>query len=408
MPGPPSNTIVDVSADSKGTIWTVVREPYFSSFDGTDWKHYDLPQSGGGQYALVVDINDEIWIATWENGALRLSGDSLIKHDPTNSTLHGVEANAYYIVIRDLDIDETGRIWFPCYLGHPLSPVSFYDPSTGRWDYYTDSEGLEYNDILSIHVSGNDLWTGYENSGLMRTYFGQDPFDHADAESRRFTTTEFLPSNNIRVITSMVSMGDSGSDDTTVWIGTNAGLARYEYEYGLIFRTELPVGIGPQVNAMEVDSRNNLWIGTSNGLAALLADGTGFEVFTTANSLVAGNDITSLYFDEDSYLWIGTSSGLSRLDFDLGEVTEFVEDVIAHPNPFIIPDHSRVFFNYDGEAEISIFTLAGELVQKTSNSRGWDGRNQSGRPAASGMYLFHIQTPSGESHTGKIALVRKQ
>jgi streptogramin lyase len=407
VPGPASNAIVDIGADSKGTIWTVVKEPFSSSFDGDTWLHHELPFSEGSQWALQVDKDDGVWIATWQNGALRINGDSLVKYGKENSSLQGIENNQYYIVLRDLDIDAFGRIWFPCYLGYPMRPVSFFDPSVEQWDYYTDQDGLEENDIQSIHVVGNDLWTGYVNSGLVMTYLGPDPFDHSDMESRRFTTQDFLPSDNIRVLASTVKTGSGDSRDTTIWIGTNAGLARYEYSYGLIFRTELPVGVGPQVNAIEVDSRNNLWIGTSNGLALFFADGSGFEVFTTANSAIAGNEITSLFLDEDSFLWVGTSSGLSRLDYDFGEVTEVVEDVIAHPNPFIIPDHGKVFFNYDGEADVSILTLAGELVRKTSNSEGWDGRNDSGQLVASGMYFFYVSTPDGASHTGKIAFIRR-
>ena len=407
VPGPASNAIVDIEADSKGTIWMVVKEPFASSFDGDTWLHHELPVSEGGQWALKVDGDDGVWIATYENGALRIHGDSLVKFGKDNSSLQGIENNQYYIVLLDLDIDVLGRIWFPCYLGYPMRPVSFFDPSVDQWDYYTDEEGLEVNDIQSIHVVGNDLWTGYQNSGMMKTYFGPDPFDHSDVESRRFTTQDFLPSDNIRVLASTVKTGTGDSRDTTIWIGTNAGLARYEYSYGLIFRTELPVGTGPQVNAIEVDPRNNLWIGTSSGLALFFADGSGFEVFTTTNSAIAGNDVTSLFLDEDNFLWVGTSSGLSRLDYDFGEVTEVVDDVIAHPNPFIIPDHSKVFLNYDGEADISIFTIAGELVRKTSNSEGWDGRNESGQLVASGMYLFYLSTPDGESHTGKIAFIRR-
>ncbi len=405
--GPASNAIVDIDADSRGKIWTVVREPYLSSLDGDDWKHYQLPRSGGGQYGLVVDADDNVWVTTWGRGAFRLGGDSLIEYGIANSSLYGVQENHDYIVIRDVAIDDAGRIWFPCYRGHPMRPVSFYSPPDDRWDYYTGLEGLDDHFILSIHVIGDCLWTGYENAGLARTYFGFDPFDHSNVVSRRFTTADFLPSNNVTTLASMVKMGEDGSRDTIIWIGTNAGLARYSYDYGLVFRTELPIGTGPQVNAMEVDSRNNLWIGTTNALAVLLADGSGFDVFTTSNSLIAGNEITSILFDDRGYLWIGTTTGLSLLDYDLGEVTDVVEAVTAHPNPFIIPDHNRVYFNYDGEADVSIFTLAGELVRETSNSEGWDGRNQGGQVVASGMYIFYMVTPEGESHTGKIALIRK-
>jgi hypothetical protein len=137
------------------------------------------------------------------------------------------------------------------------------------------------------------------------------------------------------------------------------------------------------------------------------ADGSGFEVYTTANSRIAGNEVTSLHFDEEEFLWVGTSSGLSRLDYNLGNLVEDIEEVAAFPNPFVIPEHDNVFFTFDGVADISIFTLAGELVRQTNTSVGWNGENEAGELVASGMYLFHIYTNDGQSHTGKIAVIRE-
>jgi len=399
--GPASNAIVDVAADSRGTIWTVLKPPFVSSFDDDQWTHFTLPVSDVGQWALEVDHNDDIWVGTWQNGALRLDGDSLIKYDTTNSTLYGNgdEDGENYIVLLDLDVDEAGRIWFPCYRGYPMRPVSFYDPATDTWDYYTNVEGLTDHFIISIHVVDRILWTGYENAGLYRTNLGSDPFDHSDVSSRQYTTLDNLPSDDIRVISSDLN--------GTVWVGTNAGLAYFDEGIDRFIRVELPSGAGPQINAIEIDPRNNLWIGTSNSLVSLTGDGSGFEVFTTANSSIAGNEVTSLFYDDDGFLWIGTSSGLSRLDYEIGVLTAQVDEVLAYPNPFLVPDHGKVFFNFEGVADVSIFTLAGELVVETSTSRGWDGSNDSGELVAGGLYLFYIMAPNGESHTGKIALVRK-
>jgi len=397
--GPASNAVVGLGSDSRGKIWATFKDPYISGFDGESWDHYELPRSEGSQWALLVDRDDDVWVGTWQNGALRLEGDQVTKFDTTNSTLWGNEDGQSYIVVRDLAIDSEGRIWFPCYLGFPMRPVSFYDPFTDRWDYYTDQEGLDNHDIQSIHVSNNTLWTGYANNGLYKTTLNLDPFIHSGVSSRQYRTSDFLPSDNIRVITSDVN--------GTVWVGTNAGLAYFDDGIDLFRRVELPSGSGPQINALEVDSRNNLWIGTSNSLALLRADGSGFEVFNTANSRIAGVEITSLFFDDVGFLWVGTSSGLSRLDYDIGTVTKVAEDVIAYPNPFVVPDNGKVFFDYDGVADVSIFTLAGELVKETSTSRGWDGRNEAGERVAGGLYLFYISTPDGQSHTGKIALIRK-
>jgi ligand-binding sensor domain-containing protein len=397
--GPGSNQIVDVAADSEGKIWTVLKPPVISSYDGDNWEHVDLPRSEVGQWAIAIDHEDNVWVGTWQNGAFQYDGDTLVKYDTTNSTLHGNQEGENYIVLRDLDVDDAGRVWFPCYRGYPMRPVSFYDPSTDRWGYYTSAEGFTDNFILSIHVVDEYLWTGFENAGVFRTYIGTDPFNHSDISSKQYTTLQNLPSDEIRVISSDLN--------STVWVGTNAGLAYYDEGIDRFIRVELPAGAGPQINAIETDPRNNLWIGTSNSLVLLTADGTGFEVFTTANSDIAGNEITSLFYDEDGYLWIGTSSGLSRLDYAIGIVTDNVDDVLAYPNPFIVPNNGRVYFNYDGVADVSIFTLSGELVVKTNTSRGWDGANESGELVAGGMYLFLLTAPNGDSHTGKIALVRK-
>lgn len=397
--GPPSNSIIDIDSDSEGNIWIVTRMDYAARYDSESWEIWELPFSEGGHWGIEVDRNDHAWVATWQNGALRIDSDSITKFGPNNSTLQGVEANINYVVLRDIFEDANGIIWCPSYLGYPNRPVSFYDPSTDRWDYYSNSDGLDQNDIQSIHVVDGVLWTGYLNSGAYRTEFGTDPFDHAGIVSTQYTTADFLPSDDIRVIYSDL-IG-------TVWIGTNAGLAYYDEGIDRFIRVELPSGAGPQINALEVDPRNNLWIGTSNSLVLMEANGSGFEVYTTANSRIAGNEVTSLHFDEEEFLWVGTSSGLSRLDYSLGNLVVDVEEVAAFPNPFVIPEHDNVFFTFDGVADVSIYTIAGELVRETNTSSGWNGKNEAGEGVASGMYLFHIFTDDGQSHTGKIAVIRK-
>ncbi len=417
IPGPASNAIVAVGGESDGKIWVIVKEPDVSSFDGENWEHIELPKSDGGQRDLVVDRNDDVWIGTWQNGAFRISGDSVVKYDTTNSSLYGNSDGLHYVVVTDIDLDDAGRLWFTCYRGHPMRPVSFYDPAIDMWDYYTNHDGLTDHFIQAIHVVGDVLWTGYENSGLFRTTFGDDPFDHANITSRQYSTQDTinynLPSDNIRVISSVRNEGEIGFDAFTVWIGTNAGLAYYDEGIDRFRRIELPSGASPQINALESDPFSNLWVGTSSGLVLIPADGSSMEIYTTANSGIAGDEITSLFFGADEYLWIGTSTGLSRLDIDAGVFTSDIEEVFAYPNPFIIPDHlleipGGVRFNFKGTTEVRIFTLSGELVREgISNTGGWDGRNEGGQFVAGGLYLFYIVTPEGESHTGKIAVIRK-
>ena len=71
----------------------------------------------------------------------------------------------------------------------------------------------------------------------------------------------------------------------------------------------------------------------------------------------------------------------------------------AGPLSFFVPDEIS-----GARLEINIYTSEGEKV-KAISSRTWDGRNEAGRAAASGVYLFRITTEKGTAK-GKFALLR--
>ena len=58
------------------------------------------------------------------------------------------------------------------------------------------------------------------------------------------------------------------------------------------------------------------------------------------------------------------------------------------------------------DTSIRIFTLSGELVRTLENEFEWDGRNENGKPAANGIYIYTYSS-SREKGTGKFTLVRK-
>jgi len=74
------------------------------------------------------------------------------------------------------------------------------------------------------------------------------------------------------------------------------------------------------------------------------------------------------------------------------------------------------FFNLPAVATIRIFTMNGERVrtlehvQRSGGVSGgqivWDLKNEHQRDVTSGVYLYAVQTPSGESRTGFLTIVR--
>lgn len=81
----------------------------------------------------------------------------------------------------------------------------------------------------------------------------------------------------------------------------------------------------------------------------------------------------------------------------------------AYPNPFRPKTHNLLAFKtapgFDaGGIEIKIYTSEGEQVRKLDGLT-WDGKNQAGAPAASGVYIFRVKTDT-DSAVGKFALIR--
>ena len=85
-------------------------------------------------------------------------------------------------------------------------------------------------------------------------------------------------------------------------------------------------------------------------------------------------------------------------------------DVAVYPNPFRpAKDATIKFLNLPANVKIRIYNVAGELVSTkkdiTTGAAGWDGRNDYGKPVATGGYIYIITDNEGRKKTGKIAVI---
>jgi hypothetical protein len=77
------------------------------------------------------------------------------------------------------------------------------------------------------------------------------------------------------------------------------------------------------------------------------------------------------------------------------------------------PIHFHFTLDKPAQAQLSLFTLTGELVYKTSaegntgaNILTWDLNNQGREKVASGLYLYVLQAADGTSKIGKLVVIR--
>jgi len=100
------------------------------------------------------------------------------------------------------------------------------------------------------------------------------------------------------------------NDDGTLWIGTSAGLVRYDGQHFTIYTTEdgLPADM---VFSVARGTRGHLWVGTGAGLVRY--DGESFTSYDTQDGLIHQR-IAAIVPLPDGGLWLATDAGLSHFD----------------------------------------------------------------------------------------------
>jgi ligand-binding sensor domain-containing protein len=119
------------------------------------------------------------------------------------------------------------------------------------------------------------------------------------------TSNSPLPENNVRCIVF--------ENDSTAWIGTQYGLARFDGMNWVVYNTFNSGISGNDIRSIAIDRQGAKWIGTfNNGLDRF--DGTTWINFNTQNSPLPDDFVRSLAIDTNDTKWVGTIGGLARLD----------------------------------------------------------------------------------------------
>jgi ligand-binding sensor domain-containing protein/signal transduction histidine kinase len=259
--------------------------------------------SGDDVAALFQDRDGDVWVA--------LHGERLNLFSPRKAPFYklpprpaSVPSRSEKMVNAILEVDE--RTLLISYLGMLLG----VDRATGQREDLHRTLGLQADVISMAKDARGRLWLGTVGTGVvMREPSGRLARYRHDPRDPRSLPNDVV--NDILVDRSQ-----------TLWFATWGGLARFDERNGT-FDTYRPKGLDPKYLALTEGDDGTLWLGTHRYGLHRFDPAT--KVFTSypptgAPRGVSNGRINAVHVDRRGAVWVGTQNGLDRLDPATGRI----------------------------------------------------------------------------------------
>ena len=324
--------VADIVRDQRGRLWVSAADglyrldPVAATLQRASLA-VDASEDVNHLMRMVVDTHDRLWISTVRNGLIRFDpdrGQSIELH--ANAAQEG---NIPEELVNALLVDRSGLLWIGTMTdglfttdadGSRFTLVNM--PATSRTQRYANS-------VRSLYQSPDGaLWIGTDGDGLKRYDIGRE------------TITDFMPAIRAalppdQATSDILVYAIFPADEHALWLGTNAGLLRFDAVQGRARMQALappdapPLAVPDRgVHAMAASADGGLWVGTQNqGLLRLDAHGQRVQTIGPGKGGLSSDSIIVLHADSrDRFVWIGTMDGLDRLDTRTGRIDTFLND----------------------------------------------------------------------------------
>lgn len=434
-PGPPTNKFVGLAVDQRGVLWAGTgSDPGgegFMSFDGSRWRAYvksDDPRLGSNNfYKVSIGSRDTKWIGNWGAGLARVNDAGTVEQvlNTTNGLVPSQspveDPGQRYVVAGGVATDDEGRAWIttrtpagdtalitvaPDNSIHYVKGLITRNPVITLYDVVIDFAGTKwFADISRFEpfVPGRQTGLYYYNERFVLT--------GGTGNWGRLVQQDGLTSENVYSL--------ALDRDGSLWVGTDEGV-------NIIFDPGHPRGhilpyhpLSDQlIQAILVDPLNNKWLATrTQGVFLYSPDGTSIiDSFTVGNTggKLLDNDVAAMAIDRSTgMMYFGTEKGLSVLSTFAVAPAETFGSLTVSPNPFYLPSTSSLLVGgLVQNSTLKILRIDGSLVREIVTPGGgvgyWDGRDERGNLASSGVYLIVAYSEDGsEAASGKVAVIRR-
>ena len=254
---------------------------------------------------MAGDRSGNIWIGSDQMGLLRYDINTHKVEPVQPINMNDRQMRHETVSIQSLYVDDTDLLW----IGTEKSGIAY----SGKYIYRFAS--LLNGDITALaQADSGKVWYGTSDNGVVG-YEGP-------IASRKVSAMAFTP-------------------DGSLWIGSKRnGLTRIQNGKATIYslaKDSIPTLIDDHINALCTDKVGNLWIATNGGLQVYNPRMNSFSSYTRENGKLNTNNVTALYYNKKdtkkNNLYIGTAEGLVVLNLSTTEKRVLTGNV-AHTKQF--------------------------------------------------------------------------
>jgi len=412
---PITNSFMNMDVDSGGNLWAGTGKDNYGKgvmkFDGSAWTNFYTQYDSRDFHNVYAGTDNKIYWMHWGNGFSVFANNSLTTYNATNTNMVGISIDPKFLVIADIKNDSRGNAWILNYwpadknvlyskaADNTFTPYNFPAISSGQLftRLVVDKYNTKWIAVSAGITGGNKGVIAFNESATNPVY-------------QYFSVADGL--NNEVVNALAVDLRGY------IWIGTGSGINYIPDPANPRIYMPYNPGIKYQnITAIEVDALDQKWVGTKAGLFVLSSDCiTQIKHYDITNSPLPSNEITSLAVDrKNGIAYIGTDYGMTMLKTDFVEPKQAFEELSTYPSPFIVADGKNTQLKIDGlvqNSSIKILSITGELVNEFLTSGGrigfWDGKDKNGNFVATGVYFIIAYDPEANNVSkARIAVIKK-
>ena len=434
--GPSRNNIFSLTVTPKQTLWatygdyTQFNNPYpldefgISKFTENTWLNIPYEELLNAKSIVRITVNptneNEIYASSYFSGLLKLEEDvATVLYTTTNSSLESLvdPGNPSYgpdIRVEQSAYDRNGNLWMSNGLIANMFKVR---RANGQWQSYSASNvisGFTSNNRMVVDKN-NTKWLATLDEGLLA--FNENNNNKllkiADGSNEGN-----LPSSSVQAL--------AIDNRNQLWIGTRKGLRVLSSVDRFINQDEITTssiiindeGLAQEllfnqfITDIAVDGSNQKWIGTADS-GVFLFSSNGQETiyhFTITNSPLPSNVINDIEINGvTGEVFIATAKGMISFKGTATSSSDSLADAFVYPNPVRPGFEGTVKISgLISKANVKITDIEGNLVHEEISEGGtieWDTWAFGKYRVASGVYMIFISSDDALDTTVKKVMI---